>query len=263
MKNNEWKTEILPFDDRRDIIIPGNLAETIQFSVDQLIQIAQQAIADRGVFTIALSGGSTPHAIFQELSQPKHRQAVDWTKVLFFWSDERNVPADDLENNYGNAMRAGLDKLPVPSENIFRMEAEENIETKALQYEKLIQEKVPHESFDLVMLGMGEDGHTASLFPHTHALHTKDRLVVANFVPQKKTWRMSFTFDCINNAKTISIYVMGEPKADKVVQVLTGAYTPDELPIQRVGTPIHKALWILDKAASRKLVTTIEPKEFH
>ncbi len=160
-------------------------------------------------------------------------------------------------------MRAGLNKLPIPPENIFRMEAEESIEEKAAAYEALIRLKICDESFDLVMLGMGEDGHTASLFPHTHALHTKDRLVVANFVPQKKTWRMSFTFECINNARTICIYVMGEAKADVVVSTLMGNYTPDEFPIQRVGTPSHKALWILDQAASKKLVFMIESKEFH
>lgn len=257
MKNNEYNTEILPFDERRNIAIPGDLTKTILFSVNHFIEIVQTAISQRGICTVALSGGSTPQAIFKELSQPLHRNAVDWTKVLFFWSDERNVPPDNPESNYGNAIKSGLNLLPIPHENIFRMEAEESIEEKALDYEQLIRKRVPDVSFDLVMLGMGDDGHTASLFPHTHGLHTLHRLVIANFIPQKKVWRMSFTFDCINQAKAICIYVMGEAKADRVVEVLTGSYTPDDLPIQRVGTPTHKALWILDTAASKKLTAII------
>ncbi len=254
MEEFVWKNKIESFDDRRDIIIPGNAEETILFSTRQFIQIGQEAIQQNGSFIVALSGGQTPHAIFKELSKPSYRQALDWSKVICFWSDERSTPPDNTENNYFSAMQAGLATLPLRPENIFRMPAEENIEENALAYERLIRKKVPSLQFDLIMLGMGEDGHTASLFPLTHGLHTKDRLVIANYVPQKQTWRMSFTYECIHMAKQICIYVMGAKKADMIVKVLMGPYDPDHFPVQRIGTPSHKALWILDQEASKTLV---------
>ncbi len=149
---------------------------------------------------------------------------------------------------------AGLAALPLLPENIFPIPTGENIEEHARLYENLIRQKVPSLHFDLIMLGMGEDGHTASLFPRTHGLHTKNRLIIANFVPQKNTWRLSMTFECIHMAKTICIYVMGANKANMVARALMGPYDPDNYPVQRIGTPSHKALWILDTAASEKLV---------
>lgn len=253
-----WKEQIQPFDERRDIVIPGDTQETVLFCTRQFLQIGNEAIKQRGKFIVALSGGQTPHAIFKELSQSHYSQALDWSKVLCFWSDERSVPTDHAENNYSTAMKAGLANLPINPENIFRMPAENNIEEQATAYETLIRQKLPSLHFDLLMLGMGDDGHTASLFPRTHGLHTTDHLVIANYVPQKNTWRMSFTYECINMARVICLYIMGANKSSMVVQALTGPYTPDDLPVQRVGTPSHKALWILDKAASEKLMETMQ-----
>lgn len=254
MNDFDWKKTIKNFDERRDIIVPGNKDQTIEFCVKQFIRIARDAIQDRSIFTVALSGGSTPNAIYKELSRPPYKEQVDWTKVYLFWSDERPVPPSDPESNYHNSMQAGLQDLGVPVQNIFRMEAEGEMEESALAYEQIIREKVPSMSFDLVMLGMGEDGHTASLFPHTHGLHTNNRYVIANYVPQKHTWRMSFTYECIHDARHIIIYVLGKSKADIVTKVLTGPYMPDDFPVQRIGTSKHKALWILDDEASAKLV---------
>lgn len=241
--------KIQAFDQRRDIVIPGNAEETVHFAVLQILQIAKESIEARGVFNGALSGGQTPQAIFKGLSQPEHQHALDWKKVRLFWGDERSVPPNDPESNYGTAMRSGLDKLPLASENIFRMVAEKDIEENARAYENLIKEKVPSLAFDFIMLGMGDDGHTASLFPYTQGLHAKNRLVIANEVPQKKTWRMTFTFDLINQARHICIYILGSKKANRVAQVLDDPYDPDQFPIQRVGTPSQKALWVLDQEA--------------
>jgi 6-phosphogluconolactonase len=237
---------IQSYDERRDIAIPGDRDATILFSVEHFIEIANRAIEKNGKFTVALSGGTTPAAIFRLLAKEENRNRVNWSKVLFFWSDERAVPPYDRENNYHMAMESGLTSLPIDPKQIFRMEAEEHIEENAMKYEHLIQEKVPNESFDLMMLGMGEDGHTASLFPQTHGLHSGNRLVVANYVPEKKCWRMSMTFKCINDARHIVIYAMGKGKAHMLEKALSGPYNPDIIPIQRVGTPAHKALWILD-----------------
>ena len=257
MNNFDWKTMIANFDSRRDLIVPGNKEQTIDFCVNQLIQIGQEAISTRGQFFIALSGGSTPNAIYKKISQAPFKDQLDWNQVFFFWSDERSVPPEDAESNYHNSMLSGLSSLPLPKSHVLRMQAEENIEENALAYEQLIQTTIPNASFDLIMLGMGEDGHTASLFPQTHGLHANNRLVIANYVPQKKTWRMSLTYDCIHKAKQVIIYVLGKDKAEMVKTVLIGEENPDLLPIQRIGTTKHKALWILDTLASEKILPAL------
>jgi len=248
-----WRQHCISFDERRDLIIPGPESETLDFCVTQFLQIAKASIAERGRFTVALSGGQTPHAIFQRLSNPIYRSAIDWSNVWCFWSDERSVPPDHPDSNYFNTMLAGLSALPLQPEHLFRMHAEANIEENAQAYEKAIRLHVPSLEFDLVMLGMGEDGHTASLFPFTQGLYAQGRLVVANEVPQKNTWRMSMTYACIHMAKTISIYIMGAKKAEMVALALLGPYDPDRFPVQRIGIPTHKALWILDDAAAARL----------
>lgn len=249
--------EIRSFDDRRDIVIPGSTEKTLTYCVEHFISIGNEAIATHGMFCVALSGGSTPKTIFQGLSSATNQSRLDWKRVLLFWSDERSVPPNDPESNYKMAMDAGFNKIPIPKQNIFRMPADsDDLPEAAKAYEKLIIEHVPEKTFDLVMLGMGEDGHTASLFPKTHALHTDEaeRLVVANFVPQKNTWRMSLTFNCINAARHIAIYVLGKGKAGMLKHVLTSPYDPDTLPIQHIGTRQHKALWIVDDEAAQDLL---------
>lgn len=247
---------ISSFDDRRNIAIPGSAKATLDFCVEHFIGIAKDAIKSNGKFCVALSGGTTPKAIFQKLTAAPYRDRLDWKHVYLFWSDERCVPPTDPESNYKMAMDAGFSQVPIPAKNIFRMPAErEDVVEAAEEYERKIREVVPAHNFDLVMLGMGEDGHTASLFPKTHGLHTEDdRLVIANFIPQKEVWRMSFTYQCINAAHHIAIYAMGKSKAAMVKKVLTGPYDPDNLPIQRVGTRMHKALWILDTDAANSLM---------
>jgi 6-phosphogluconolactonase len=253
MENYNWQQKLKHFDEKRDIIIPGDREEPLHFCVQQFLEIGREAIASRGLFAVALSGGQTPNAIFRKLSHPLYRKAVDWTKVLCFWSDERSVPPDHPESNYGMAMEAGLTALPLLNQHIFRMVAEKDIEEEALKYEQLIRNWVPSGRFDLMMLGVGEDGHTASLFPKTHALHAKNRLVVANHVPQKQTWRMSLTYECIHLSRCICIYALGKNKAPIVAQTLAGPYDPDNWPVQRVGTPHCKAFWILDNEAASQL----------
>jgi 6-phosphogluconolactonase len=249
-----WKKQIQSYDERRDILIPGDEKSTLEFCIQQFIEIGRQAIEQHNYFAVALSGGSTPKSIYKGLSSEKYKNQLDWSKVLLFWSDERSVPPNDPESNFHMAMEAGFKNLPLKKENIFRMKAEDDIEEHAKEYERTIREKIPSKIFDLVMLGMGEDGHTASLFPKTHALHAPaSRLVVANFVTQKNTWRMSLTFDCINQAKHIAIYVIGKNKTEMVKRIFNSAYDPDLLPIQKIGIPQNHALWILDQDAAQEL----------
>lgn len=223
------------------IVHPGDHAATVEYCVNQFFDFAHEAIKERGAFFAALSGGSTPKAIFEQLAKPANASRLDWSKVWLFWSDERAVPPHDAESNYAMAMDS-LGALPIPKEQIVRMEAETEIEEHAAVYEKRLQELVPECRFDLVMLGMGPDAHTASLFPGTDALSEEERLVVANFIPQLETWRMTFTYPLINRARHVSIYLLGEGKREVMKRVWRGAYEPAKLPIQRVTA----ATWIID-----------------
>ncbi len=242
-------TEIKGFDQRRDIVIPGDKEEAIAFSVDHFITTGKKAISERGAFYVALSGGSTPKVIFEQLTA----DSLDWEKVYLFWSDERCVPPDDNDSNYKMAMDAGFKSLPIPEKQIFRMKGEVHPEESAQLYEEAIKNNVPGQVFDLVMLGMGNDCHTASLFPKTHGLHSTDRMAIANFLPEKDVWRLTLTFQCINRARHIAIYVLGEGKAEAIHTALVGEEDFDSYPIQHVGTSNSKALWIMDRGAGASL----------
>jgi 6-phosphogluconolactonase len=249
------------WDERRDIIVPGDYQMTLIFCVEHFIALSKQAIKDHDAFFIALSGGSTPKAIFERLTSSPYDQMVEWNKLHLFWSDERAVPSDHPDSNYQMAMQAGLSKMPIPKEQIHRMRAEEKIEENALDYEQEITAVLKGRPFDLIMLGMGEDGHTASLFPNTQGLHVENRLVIANFIPEKKIWRMTFTFTCINNALNIAIYVLGASKKETLAEVLLSPNPSDLYPVQRVGTASRHALWIADEAAAAALIAKKEQKK--
>ncbi len=240
------------YDERRDIVILNNEKEAVEYCVEHFISTANNAIKDHGFFTVALSGGSTPKAIFQLLSEKENAKKVDFTKVFLFWSDERAVPLDDASSNYKMAMDAGL-KMLVPEEQIFPMNGVGDLDYNARQYEATLNEIIPDGRLDLTMLGMGDDGHTASLFPHTKALKVKDRLVVKNEVPQKQCERLTLTFNAINSSKQIVLYVLGNGKAEMVKTVFEAPLNVQEFPIQAVGTKESKALWIMDATAANLL----------
>jgi 6-phosphogluconolactonase len=234
----------------RRVLVPGNYEQTVRYSATHWIETALAAIKERGRFNVALSGGSTPKAIFETLGKLPSTAQIDWKKVHLFWSDERAVPPSDPESNYHMALSAGLGAFPIPANQIHRMVAEEQIEENARAYESLIENQI----FDLIMLGMGDDGHTASLFPHTEALHAPaDRLVVANYLPSKKVWRMSFTYSQLLNTRALCLYVLGKGKADILLKVLQGPYQPEEYPSQAAGSEKCPAIWILDQDAASKL----------
>lgn len=242
-------------DDRREMVVPGDKDETITYAVEHWIQTAQKAIQERSRFAVALSGGSTPQPIYQKLSSAKYAKQVDWSKVYLFWSDERSVPPDSPNSNYFSAMEHGLKHLPIPKTQIFRMEAEKEIERTAEEYEAILQKILGLTLFDLVMLGLGEDGHTASLFPNTGALQKTDRLVVANHVPAQKTWRMTLTASCINQSEHAVFYVIGNSK-QTIVQNVINAPVHSPWPASQIGTSERKALWILDKDAASSILLT-------
>lgn len=253
MNHNIHQNKSFNYDDRRDIAIPGDLPATLKFCAEHFIASANAAIQDHDYFAVALAGGSTPKAVYEILTSQEYADRINWSKVRLFWGDERAVPPSHADSNYRMAMQAGFDRMPLLPAHIHRMKAEEDIEQGALEYEQFIKKSLLDSAFDLVLLGLGEDGHTASLFPQTHALHVENRLVVSNYVPKLNAWRMTLTFDCINAARQRAFYVLGKSKASIVKTVLNGHSQPDLYPAQRVGIQSHKALWILDADAAGAL----------
>ncbi len=218
------------------------------------------AVARRGIARVALSGGSTPQATFKLLADPAQpfAKTIPWDKLQLFWVDERCVGPESPESNYGVCRELLLSKVPIPEANVFRMEGELDPEVAASRYESTLRNVMKLEgaespAFDLLTLGMGPDGHTASLFPHTEGLNEMGRLVIANHVPQKDVWRISLTWMVINQASEVIFEVEGESKTDVLAEVLTGPRDPDRLPSQLIRPANGKLLFLLDEAAAAKL----------
>jgi 6-phosphogluconolactonase len=225
-----------------------------------LVQSCREAIAARGRFTVALSGGSTPRRLYQHLAQAPLKNAVDWQHVEFFWGDERAVPPDHPESNYRMAREGMLQPLAIAAQQIHRMPAERTeIDLAAVDYQAEIARVFnvaadgPPPSLDLVLLGMGPDGHTASLFPHTAALHETSRWVVANYVPKFATHRMTMTAPMINNAAHVAFLVAGEDKGAVLAEVLTGPIDTDRLPSQMIQPTNGRLTWLVDRASAKLL----------
>jgi 6-phosphogluconolactonase len=210
---------------------------------------ARAAIEERGVFAIALAGGDTPRRSYEQLARDS---ALDWTAVEFFWSDERPVPPDHPESNYRMARLALLDRLAIDPRRVHRIEAERgDLSAVASKYERALARVAPE--LDLVLLGMGADGHTASLFPHTAALAESQRWVVVNEVPALATRRITFTFPLIARARAVCVAVTGEAKAAALAEVLEGPSDPDRLPSQRLRACADRVAWFVDAAAAGRL----------
>ena len=224
-----------------------------------IVRLANEAIVTRGRFTIALSGGSTPKLLYSLLGDEPYRSQIDWTQVDIFWSDERCVPSDDTDSNYLLAQQVLLSKIPVPAGQVHRMPADQpDRDAASRAYSEEIQRTfgtngIPN--FDLIQLGMGPEGHTASLFPHQESLHEQQRLVMPVVVPKPPPPRLTFTPPLLNAARYILFLVAGADKADALQAVLEGEYQPDEYPAQIVRPDNGEVIWMLDNAAASKLKT--------
>jgi 6-phosphogluconolactonase len=243
---------------------PG-AAEVALASARLFAMKVEQAVATRGIARVALSGGTTPQLTFKLLADPAGPFAatVPWDKVQLFWVDERCVGPDHSESNYGVARELLLSKVSIPAANVFRMEGELDPEAAAARYESTLRNVMKLEgaetpAFDFLTLGMGSDGHTASLFPYTQAIDEMGRLVIANHVPQKEAWRITLTWPVINAAAEVVFEVEGRGKADVLAEVLTGARDPERLPSQLIRPSNGKLLFLLDEAAAAKLPAAIE-----
>jgi 6-phosphogluconolactonase len=229
------------------------------------VEMAGEAVGAYGRARIAISGGSTPKAAFELLADPNQpwRSRMPWQALDLYWVDERCVPPGDAESNYRMTREALLDHVPLRPEQIHRIEGELEPEAAAARYEAELRSSFRLEGagspcFDLVALGMGEDGHTASLFPHTEALHELDRLAVANYVPRRDAWRITLTWPVINHARSVFFLAAGQGKANILKEVLTGAPDPERLPSQLIRPSSGILTLILDKAAAALLPPTDE-----
>lgn len=219
-------------------------------------RLATEAVAAHGKFSVALSGGSTPRGLHNELATTFASQ-VPWDRVFFFWGDERHVPPDFPESNYRMAKETLLSKLPIPADHVFRMGGElPDAEQAAQAYQEILREyfhPAPGEfpRFDFMLQGIGSDGHTASLFPGTKALDENQRWVVGNWVEQHSTFRITVTFPVLNNAANVMFLVNGPGKAEIVRKALKDPSA--NLPCQRVRPTNGNLMWYLDKAAGGRL----------
>ncbi len=220
-------------------------------AAELFVTLSQEAIRRHGHFSVALAGGSTPRAAYQYLATIEFAQQVNWERVHVFWSDERCVPPDSEESNFRMAYEALLKFVAIPPENIHRVHGEAKPPQAAQSYEDLLKEFFAPKPtrFDLILLGMGDDGHTASIFPGTSAVHEDHQRVLAYYVEKLQSWRITFTPALINAAANVVFLVSGEKKAYRLRQVLVGRYQPEELPAQIVRPNAGKLTWLVDEAA--------------
>jgi len=240
--------------------IVNDLAEICHIAAGEIERLADRTAMGAKPFTIALSGGSTPRGLHALLAnEPTIRDRLPWQNLHFFWGDERHVPPDHPQSNYRMAYDTLLSLAPIPSENIHRVHAEEpDAALAAEKYERELRTffgleigQLPR--FDCILLGMGADGHTVSLFPRTEALHETTRLVVANWVEKFKAYRVTLTAPVLNHADSVVFLVSGTEKAEALKEVLQGDRQPDRFPAQMIRPDPGKLLWIVDRAAARLL----------
>lgn len=228
-------------------------------AADVFAMAAQAAAAARGRFAVALSGGETPRALYRELARQQFAQKVPWRRVQLYWGDERCVPPDDPASNYGVAREAFIKHVPIAPANVHRLEGERDPEAAALAYEEELRVLAKLERpasdvpvFDLVLLGLGRDGHTASLFPHSPALDEEDRFCIATAAPDDAA-RLTVTWPVINSARRVMVLVSGADKAGIVAEVFEGFRLPQAVPAQAIAPVKGQLLWLLDAAAAAEL----------
>ena len=257
--SNSTATTRVKTDDFRIEIVNGP-AQICRTAAGEIVHRVDRTATAAKPFTMALSGGSTPMGLHTLLvSDPAVRDRLPWHHLHFFWGDERHVPPDHPQSNYRMAYESLFTLAPVPIENIHRVPAEEpDAALAAEKYERELRTffrleigQLPR--FDCILLGMGSDGHTASLFPHTEALHELNRLVVANWVDKFKTYRVTLTVPVLNHANLVVFLVSGHDKAEALKEVLQGDRQPERFPAQLIQPDPGNLLWIVDRAAARLL----------
>lgn len=240
----------------KQIQIFDNSDEVARAAAELFIECAREAVALQGRFTVALAGGSTPKKSYELLATEEYRDRVDWPKVHIFFGDERCVSPDDAESNYRMANEALLSRVSLPPQNIHRMRGEGDAAANARLYEDELRTLFAGQEwprFDLILLGMGDDGHTASLFPGSRALKENSAWVTANWVEKFQTFRITLTASVINHARSVAFIVTNAGKAATLEQVLHGTVNPEKFPSQLIHPFDGKLVWLLDEAAAEKV----------
>ena len=226
---------------------PADVAEA---GAERVVAACRAALEERDTVALCLAGGSTPKAMYELLATPPWRKRVDWPRVEIFFGDERTVPPDHPDSNYAMAKAALLDHVQVPGDNVYRMKGELDPQQAAEQYDKMLRDRFGESGgFDLLMLGMGDDGHTLSLFPHTAALDATDRHCVANHVEKLDTWRLTITAPFANRSSHVLGFVTGQTKAAAVTEVLEGDGPAADTPIKLIDPGVGRFTLLLDAAA--------------
>ena len=233
----------------------GSAKELCFHAMEIFIELAQKNIAKKGRFVVALSGGNTPNMMYDLLAQKENAQKVNWNNVFVFWGDERYVPYRDPNNNAYQAYQHLLDKVNIPARNIFRIPVSGEAHRDARQYEQNIIEFFQGKptSFDLIFLGIGDEGHTASIFPGSALLHEQYDLVKEVYVEMKQSLRISFTPNLINAAREVIFMAAGKTKATALKKIIEGAYHPEIFPAQIVNPVQGHVTWLLDSDAAAQL----------
>ena len=237
----------------QNLIVQPNRAELARTAAGMIAAASLISIAQRGVFNLALSGGSTPGPVYELLAADTD---IDWSRCHIFWSDERCVPPDHAESNYRLVRETLLDRLPHPPALVARMAGELQPQAAARAYEQTIRETIPADEtgipqFDLILLGMGDDGHTASLFPGSRALQITDRLVAADYVSKFDAFRLTLTYPLLNAGRHVLILVSGASKAATLHTVLHGPHQPHNYPVQGVQPTTGQFRWLVDADAAQ------------
>jgi 6-phosphogluconolactonase len=244
---------------KRRIEQVADFEELVLAAAQKIVAAAQEAIADHGQMVFALAGGSTPKKLYSLLAGKAFQQQIPWSTIQFFWGDERHVPPDHHDSNYRMVFETLLAHVPVLQDHIHRIpsempnaeEAADSYERELREYFQLAQKEKPQ--FDLILLGMGHDGHTASLFPGSSAIHESTRLVVAPWVEKLSTFRISLTPTVLNEATRVIFLVSGQDKAETLRSVLEGPFQPDIFPAQVINPTQGQVIWLIDKEAASRL----------
>jgi 6-phosphogluconolactonase len=244
---------------KSDLEVVSNAAELARTAAHLFLDQSVAAVGKKGVFSVALSGGSTPKRLYELLANQDEpfRGQLPWDKTHFFWTDERHVPPDNPESNYRMANEALLARAPVPRKQVHRMRGElANAEEAAAEYEVDLKEFFAHEPlprFDLVLLGLGTEGHTASIFPGSPVLEEEQRLVAAPWVEKLDSYRITLTPPVLNNAALVLFLVSGQEKAEILRDVLQREVDQERLPAQAIKPANGRLLWLVDQAAASNL----------
>jgi 6-phosphogluconolactonase len=240
----------------RNILIFDTPEQLAEAAAERFVNFAQESITRQGQFSVALAGGNTPRRVYELLASERFKGRVEWPNVHLFFGDERCVPPDHPDSNYRMANEALITHVPIPPANVHRMAGEGEPSVSAALYETQLRQffgNVTWPSFDLVFLGLGKDGHTASLFPQTKALTEDNMWVVANWVEGLGVHRLTLTVPVLNHARRIIFLVTGYDKAKTLKDVLTGAKDPLRLPAQLIAPSEGTCEWLIDKAAASSL----------